>query len=171
MARRVIKIIGSIDSDSYREFSDSIDELTADSHKPITIELCSEGGDSYIGLAFYAKIKTCGCKITIKAYGHVMSAATIILLAGDVRVMHKDCWFMIHDDSQQLTAENGRIAMSEAKQLDALEQHWASIMARHTPLDTYTWRQMSKDTSYLTAKECLQHKIINKIFGDSHEAA
>lgn len=165
MARRVVKIIGSIDSDSYREFSDSIDELTAHSHKPITIELCSEGGDSYVGLAFYAKIKTCGCPVTIKAYGHVMSAATIILLAGKKRLMHQDCWFMIHDDSQQLNVENGKIAMSEAKQLEDLETHWSLIMARETNHSADDWREMSKKTTYVTAADCFHLGVVHALFG------
>lgn len=165
MARRALKITGTIDNDSYRKFSFQLDALIAKSHKPIEIELCSEGGDSYFGLAFYARIKTCGCPVTIKAYGHVMSAATVILLAGNIRQMHGDCWFMIHDDDEDMDTRNTRVAINSAKHMDNLEIHWAEIMARHTDITVDMWREMSDKTTYLTALQCKKFGVIHEIFG------
>lgn len=165
MSKRVIKIIGQLDSEAYRTFSDELDVLENQSNKPITIELCSEGGETYIGLAIYGKLKTSKCRTIIIAYGQVMSAATIILAAGDKRVIHVDAWFMIHDDIQRIRADNTTIAISEATQTEKLEGHWAKIMARETGTPEITWREFSRKTTYLDADQCVLLGVADEVLG------
>jgi ATP-dependent Clp protease protease subunit len=163
--KRLVRIVGSIDPENYLQFTEAMKELEDASDAPITIELCSHGGDTYVGLAFYGRITCSPCKITIKAFGQVMSAATIIFVAGDVRIMHKDAWFMIHDDSQRIKADNGQIAISEAMHSEQLEYHWADILARHTKLSLEEWRALSKRTTYLSASRCLEGGVTDEILG------
>lgn len=147
--KRIIRIIGEINYEVLSNFSNELAALESESHQDITVELCSEGGDTYAGLGFYSKIVNSPCDITVKAFGCVMSAATVILSAGDRRMMHKDCWMMVHDDSQHVDAPNGRIAVSEAKHLDELENHWAEILSRCCEVNPELWREMSLKTTYL----------------------
>lgn len=164
MKGRTISIIGEISSEGFQVFNDEMRELELSPNKPITIELCSHGGETYPALAFYARITTSPCVVTIKASGQVMSAATIILASGDRRLMHQDCWFMVHDDSQRIRSDNGVMARSEAEHKDLLETHWASILARHTNLIASDWRELSRKTSYLSSEECLKAGVIDEIF-------
>lgn len=160
---RIIRLFDGIDSDSLLEFSERLEELEK-TLKPITVELCNPGGDTYVGLAFYSKITNSKCKITIKAVGHVMSAATIILAAGHKRIMDKDCWFMVHDDCMKIKADSGEIAISLAKHKECVEFQWAEILSRKSNKDAYWWRIRSKETTYMTAEECLKVGIIDEIY-------
>ncbi len=63
---------------------------------PITILMNNIGGDVYHMWAMYDLIKGCKSHITIKAVGYCMSAATVILQAGDERVLSPNAGFMVH---------------------------------------------------------------------------
>lgn len=164
---RVIRIIGQLDSDNFSIFCEELAQLESESTtKHITIELCSEGGDTYVALGYYAKIRMSPCFIDIYAFGQVMSAATVVLAAGDKRKMHVDTWFMIHDESQRVRADNTKIARSEAEHKDELEMHWSEIMARHSKMSPSYWRQQSENTTYLTAPQCLNTGIVDLLVED-----
>lgn len=160
---RKIKIIGDIDSDNYEVFSEKMDELEAASKKPIHIELCSGGGETYVGLAYYGRIKSSPCPVHITAYGQVMSAATIILAAGTVRIMQGDAWFMVHDDALSVKEPTRIRAVVEFSHHETVERQWAEILSRHSKVDKDIWREWSKDTRYLNAADCLEIGIIDKI--------
>lgn len=161
---RILRIISSINIEGLNEFSQELDELLAKSNDSILIELCSDGGDAYAGIGYHSKIIQAPCTIRVDAFGHVMSAATVILAAADWRVMHKDTWFMVHADSQKVRAETGAIAISEARHNIQLENHWAHILARHSNKSAKWWRMVSDRTTYMTAKDCLKIGIIDEIY-------
>lgn len=161
---RKIKIIGSIDSDNYNIFVQEMDVLEEKSTKPIHIELSSEGGDTYIGLAYYGRIISSPCDIIITAYGQVMSAATIILAAGDRRRMHKEAWFMVHDDSTKVRENTKITADIIYDHMENVEQQWASILAKHSNQSKELWRKASKDTTYLNAESCLFVGLVDEVF-------
>jgi len=64
--------------------------------KPFTIIMNNPGGDWYHGMAIYDAIKTSKNHITIKVFGHAMSMGSIILQAGDERIMAPNSSLMIH---------------------------------------------------------------------------
>lgn len=161
---RKVKIIGEISHESYRDFSDEMDELEK-SKKPIEIELCSGGGDTYAGLAFYARITQSPCKTIIRAYGNVMSAATVILIAGTTRYMHKDAWFMVHDEGLKVREPNQIRSNSEFNHHETVEHQWAEILNRHSKISQAQWRELSKNTTYYTAMQCMSLGIVDYILG------
>lgn len=82
---------------------DSVDEAIANFHilesinqQPITFFLNSYGGDVFQALGLYDFIKTLQSEVTIKAVGACMSGATIILQAGDKRLISTNTTFMMH---------------------------------------------------------------------------
>lgn len=81
MAQRVIKNLHILDS-----ASDS----------PITIIMNNIGGNVFHGMAIYDAIKACRSRIVIKATGHVMSMGSLILQAGDERILSPHAIMMIH---------------------------------------------------------------------------
>ncbi len=149
-----ILIIGSIDNDNFKVFCEEMTELEK-TPGDIHITLCSEGGDSYVGLAYYGRIVNSSCRTIITVYGMAFSAATIILAAGNHRIMHADSYFMVHDEECESSAE--------FQHMEVLETHWASILARHSNLSKQEWRQNSKETTYLNAQECLKIGLIDAV--------
>lgn len=162
---RVLRIIGQIDSDSFSVFCEELSQLEKESKKPVTIELCSEGGDTYVGLAFYGRIKKSPCRINVLAYGYVMSAATIILVAGHARTMQSEAWFMVHDDKDMLRVRenNKQAANTEYDHAERIEQQWARILARHTAKSPEFWREASRKTTYLSALDCVRLGLVEKL--------
>jgi ATP-dependent Clp endopeptidase proteolytic subunit ClpP len=68
----------------------------------IEIIFTSPGGDVISGLALFdyiQELRASGHKVTTKAQGYAASMASILLQAGDVRVMNAEAWLLIHEAS------------------------------------------------------------------------
>lgn len=161
--KRKINIIGAIDHENYQTFAERMDELEAESHKPITIELCSEGGDTYVGIAFYSRIRSSPCTTTVLIRGQAMSAASIIACGADRRQMQRDSWFMIHDDTYPLKGTDRTVLANECDHHETMEQAWAEILARHSNLAADNWRDMSRVTTYVSAEDCHAFGLIDEV--------
>lgn len=70
-----------------------LENISAD---PITIIMNNIGGDTMHGFAIYDAIKNCRCHVTIKGTGNIMSMATVILQAGDERLLSEHTTVMLH---------------------------------------------------------------------------
>jgi ATP-dependent protease ClpP protease subunit len=155
--KRTLSIIGEISDESLKEFYTDIALLESENSKPITVELCSAGGDTYAGLAYYGRLMTSPCEIVVKAYGAIMSAATVVLAAGDIRKMHWSAWFMVHEDIQETPST------AAAKHYLRLEKQWADILAMHSNQSTEFWLEAASKTTYLSAKECFQLGLVSEL--------
>lgn len=158
-----LHIVGDISAESFLKFSE---ELAAVEKKgidePIVIELSSGGGVAYDGLAFYSRIRLSPCGFIIMAYGLVASAASIILMAGDVRIMTKESWFMVHEDSGGVEGEVN-VMEREIKHMRRMEEQWNCILTKHSKVTKGVWEKMNKETTYLTAQQCLSLGIVDLI--------
>ena len=144
---------------------------------PITLLLNTPGGDYNDGIAVYDLIKSLKSPITIIGMGKVFSMGSIILQAGEKRVLTKNTHVMIHDGNDGY--------MGDTKSFE----RWAEIakLIRETMYQIYYERMKEKskkitlkqiedlcdhDTIY-TAEEAvkigLADEIITKIKGDQNE--
>lgn len=71
-------------------------DLPRSANKPITVMLNSPGGEEYQGQAIFDAIRDCDSEIIVKVYGQASSMGSIILQAGDHRVMMPNAIVMIH---------------------------------------------------------------------------
>lgn len=165
---KVALVYGEINFDSYKKFRKAAGKLLAQNSSCLEIELSSCGGDTYAGLAFYgliSSLKKNGTTVTIRCYGAANSAASIILASGNHRIMQKDAWFLVHDDVDDEEGDypSKVVERSEEAQKERMEVQWSEILARHSKIPAPKWRQMSKKTTYLSAKECLELGVIDEI--------
>ncbi|MBN8494930.1 MAG: Clp protease ClpP, partial [Burkholderiales bacterium] len=79
---------------SAKEF---IDALKAHAGKKVTLSINSPGGSVFDALAMYNALRAHGAEITAKVMGVAASAASIIFMAGDKRVMPENAFLMIHN--------------------------------------------------------------------------
>lgn len=88
-------ILGSISKgkDSIKTF------LEGAGNKDVVFNIASEGGSILEGLAIAGMIAEYAGNTTSKGIGVVASAATIIMLAADKKLMTKNSFFMIHNSS------------------------------------------------------------------------
>lgn len=161
---RKINIIGEIDDTSYAEFVEQLDDLESIIDDDITIELNSCGGDAISALAFYDRIRLSKNNITIYVLGAAQSAAVVILAAGDKRIMSKNAWVMVHEDTIVLP-EDARVSDVEknAQVSRRLEDQWNKILEQETGTSAETWEQLHAEETYLDANECLKLGLVDKI--------
>lgn len=160
---RKLYLHGEINERLFVKFSKKLDALIAEDDRSfIEIELSSEGGLPYWALAIYGKIVDCPAPVQIAAIGPVMSAATILLVASEHRYCTEGSWFMVHDASERSEGTSNALRR-HATQVEREEQQWAEILAGATDLPAEEWRKMSRQTTYLDAKQMLQFGIVNQI--------
>lgn len=161
-SKRIIRVIGDIDEDSFKEFSEELSQLEGESNKPITLELCSGGGDAYAALAFHGRMIESACSMTVIVYGQASSAAVLILASGDARFMEAAAWVMVHEDSGKQVGTVVELER-EAAHSRRMEVQWAHLLEVHTGTPASKWSELHKATTYLTAQECLKLGLIDKI--------
>lgn len=101
--RRIYRFVSDVSSSSVKS---CMDELTIWSRlEPgcaIEVVFTSPGGEVVAGMAlwdFLQELRRDGHHLTTTARGYAASMAGILLQAGDVRVMGKESWLLIHEAS------------------------------------------------------------------------
>jgi ATP-dependent protease ClpP protease subunit len=161
--RRKIYITGTIDEEAFLRFSKRLTVLEEQDNGPIDVELYSYGGEAYSALAFAARMRHSRCHIVVRAYGLVASAAVLILAAGDERMMSKEAWAMVHEDSGdagELTTTQQEVVAIHGRKM---ELHWCHQLAVRTKASANKWLELHTATTYLNAKECLKLGLVDKI--------
>ena len=79
---------------SAKEF---IAELKQYAGQAITLTINSPGGSVFDALAIYNALRNSGGEVTTKVMGVAASAASLIFMAGDKRVMPENTFLMIHN--------------------------------------------------------------------------
>jgi ATP-dependent Clp endopeptidase proteolytic subunit ClpP len=63
----------------------------------ITVSINSPGGSLFDALAMYHSLRASGAKVTTKVVGIAASAASVVFMAGDKRVMPENTLLMVHN--------------------------------------------------------------------------
>lgn len=160
---RLINVFGEINDESYIKFARRLTRLLEESHEPIGLRLISEGGSATAALAYYDSIRRSPAPITITATGLVASAATLILAAGNYRIMTKNAWVMVHEDS----CGDDIVKVSEleraAKHMRQMEDQWNALLSERTKASAKVWAELNLIDNYLSAETCLELGLIDEI--------
>lgn len=130
--------------------------------EPIKIILNSPGGDVYQGLAIYDAIKRSPCHITIIATGQCMSAASIILQAGDKRVLSKHCIVMIHDGYDSNSGTPAHV-LKWAKFGLKINDMMYDIYTEGAGHNSGYWKRKCQEDYILTAEQALAEGLADEI--------
>jgi ATP-dependent Clp protease protease subunit len=167
---RIIYLQGEVDEVMYSKFIKLLkylDKTIGD----IEIILNSTGGCVTSGLAMHDAIKACINPVTIKAYGAVMSIASIILQAADKRIISPYCRIMIHRGHTEIIGDfnNVKKAFEEEKELDKiLCDIYMDKMTEINPEFKRSQLDRLMDTdSYFSATKALELGLVDEIEGDS----
>lgn len=160
---RIITINNEIDSAEFQKIDAGLSEMESDSRKSVTIRINSPGGSVYDALAIIGRLKASKCKIITEGFGHIMSAATLILACGDERRMSKFAWFMIHEASYSVDGKHKEIKAAVA-QNEREEIQWAKWMEEFSERDAKFWKKTAdeKDT-YYTPEELKELGVVDEI--------
>lgn len=129
-------------------------QLASVQSKQLEVEISSPGGDVYAALAMYNALRASGKEVVTKVMGVAASAASLVFMAGDKRVMPKNTQLMIHNP--------WTVAMGNASELrdtaDALEKIGDSIRATYASrsgLDDAKLNDMLSKDTWINADEAL----------------
>lgn len=86
-----------VDSISIAQVIKNLQILEHKKVAPISFVLNSCGGDWYSGIALYDMIKALKSEVTIIGMGQLFSMGSVIMQAGDKRVLTEHSKFMLHD--------------------------------------------------------------------------
>lgn len=77
--------------------ADFVEEISAITAPEIEVQINSPGGDVFDGLAIYNALRLHKAKVTTRVDGLAASAASVIVQAGDRRIMVESAQLMIHE--------------------------------------------------------------------------
>jgi len=168
--RRVF--IGDIDADTVDAAIKGMYLMeTEDKKEPIELFISSYGGTIYDALALYDIINTIRCPIHTFGYGKVMSAAPLLLAAGD-----KDCrWvaanvtLMHHDWSEEIEGRGEKLK-ADVKHSEALGKRWTELLANHSNQTFKWWNDRAKKSAdfYFGADEAIEWGIADAIWNEKN---
>jgi ATP-dependent Clp protease protease subunit len=124
---------------------------------PVEIALASRGGDCMAGFRFVEDLRRMQrhhrVEITTRASGYAASMASIMLQAGDRRVIGPDSRLMIHAPSQEIS---GRLPLLQAKvrELEHTYERMLAIYAERSPADPADFRsRIARETDWFMSPE------------------
>ncbi|KKM89754.1 hypothetical protein LCGC14_1245490 [marine sediment metagenome] len=79
--------------------------LRREGNDPVILHMQTCGGDYDHGMSIYNTIRSMPYHITILVYTYAQSMSSIILQAGDLRLMQPDSYFMVHKGDIEMSGE------------------------------------------------------------------
>lgn len=165
LKNRIINITGEIHEGTWDIFNVGMTYMENLGKGDITVTIASEGGSTYYAMSIVSRMKESKCKTVTKGYGHVMSAATLILASGTRRRLISDeAFFMWHEASY---AVDGRHSENKAtvRQIEREENLWCNKMAERTKKNAKFWKEKGVGIdAYFNAEQLVKMGIADEIF-------
>ena len=122
----------------------------------LTINLNSGGGSVFHGISIYNRLKNHNGKVTVSVDGYACSAASIIMLAGDERIMQSGSLVMIHEASSW-TMGNKRHMRKEADLLEKIEDNIVNIYEQYTSLSREELKELIEAETWFNGEEAVKY--------------
>lgn len=137
-----------------------------DPGEPITIRINSPGGSVLDGFALLdtiLRLRRKGHKVTTHGLGMVASMATILMQAGDERVLDKNAWFMIHEVSAGTSGKASDME-DELRFVKKLQDRLLDILSERSTLSkTQIKRRWTKKDDWMSADEALALGFVDRV--------
>jgi len=129
---------------------------------PVFLHINSQGGDYFSGLAGGAHISKSRCPVISIVEGQAASAATIMSVKAQQRIITPYSYMLIHEISSGFWGK-----VSDMKQEFAncvkLEKGIVNIYNEYTALTESQIKRILKTDTYWDANECLKNGLVDKI--------
>lgn len=138
------------DKDAYSIVKD-LQELDADN---VNVHINSYGGEVSEGLAIYNTLKNSKFKVTTYCDGFACSAASVIFMAGDERIMNSASLLMIHN-AWSYGYGNAKELRKQADDLEKITQASVNAYMSRVSISEAELKQKMDEESWITAEEAL----------------
>lgn len=146
--------VGFRDYDGDGFLAQEVLEALAEAEGDITVRINSGGGIAWDGIAIFNALAAHQGHVTTVVDGVAASAASLIAMAGETRVMREGALFMIHD-AAGLTMGDAEAHRKTITVLDKLSDQYAGIYARRSGGEAKAERRKMKAETWLDAEEAV----------------
>ena len=128
-----------------------LDSLSPEGTRPIYVRLNCSGGDVLAGMAIYDAITSCVNKVIVYAH-NAMSMGSIILQAGDERILYPNATVMIH---------NGTVSRAGSpKTVENWQKYDKSMDTRHEDIYLAKIKEKKPRFTRKQLQDMLEHDTI-----------
>lgn len=164
---RQLNIFGPIYGPSVDTWIDTLEHWERrDPGEPIVIRINSPGGDVLDGFALLdtiLRLRRKGHKITTHGLGMIASMATILMQAGEERILDQNAWFMIHEVSAGVRGKSSEME-DELNFVKKLQDRLLDILAeRSTLTKAQIKRRWKKKDDWMSADEALTLGFVDRV--------
>jgi ATP-dependent Clp protease protease subunit len=164
--RRVF--IGDISHDSVDAAVKGLYLMETDSEdEPCEMFISSYGGTLYDALALYDIMNTLSCPVHTFAYGKCMSAAPMLLAAGEAgkRWVAPHVAFMHHDWSENVEGKGAEVEAA-IKHSAKLGNQWFNVLASVSKKTYKWWHDRAKKSAdfYFSADEAIEWGLADQVW-------
>jgi ATP-dependent Clp endopeptidase proteolytic subunit ClpP len=142
-----------------------------DPGEPIVVQINSPGGSVTDGLAIYdtlMRLRRKGHHVVTHGMGFVASMASVLLQAGDERIMDARAKLMLHEGSIQISGNGVSLSQGEREDLEALNKLLMTdivgiLTERSNLTPTRLKNKWRRKDWYLTAQEALDLGFVDRV--------
>ena len=155
----IVKYEWSASATSSFTLANKIKDSTA---KNINVHINSYGGEVAEGLAIYNSLKNSKATVTTVCDGCACSAASVVFMAGDKRVMSDASWLMIHN-AWTYTQGNAEELRKAADDVEKISEVAANAYKSVMTISEDELKKMLDEETIITAKEALSYGFATEI--------
>ena len=122
----------------------------------ITVHINSYGGDVGEGLAIYSQLSQFTGHVKTLVDGFACSAASVVFMAGDERIVPESGLLMIHNAWVQNVSGNSNELRKCAEDLDKITQPSLDIYCAKTKLEEAKVKELMDKETWITSKEAIE---------------
>ena len=167
-------IFGSISSYPWREKDKDayaiVKELSELEVDEIDVHINSTGGAVAEGLAIYNVLKNSGIKVTTYCDGFACSAASVVFMAGDERVMNEASLLLIHN-AWTYAQGNAADFRKAAEDLDTITQASVKSYMRHVNISEEELKRMMSEETWISAEDAKKMGFATKVLEEKVDEA
>lgn len=167
-------IFGNITSYPWKEKDKDaygvVKELRDTEAKNINVHINSYGGEVAEGLAIYNTLKNHSAHVTTICDGFACSAASVIFMAGDKRIMNEASLLMIHN-AWTYASGNADDLRKEAEDLDKITEASINAYMSRVSISEEDLKKKMDDETWITAEEAVADGFATGIMEDDDEGA
>jgi ATP-dependent Clp protease protease subunit len=152
---------------SAKQFVRDLQELDVDT---ITLRLNSPGGDVYDGVAIFNALVDHPAKVRVKVDGLAASIASIIMLAGDERIVGMGAEVMVHNPWTFAMGESDDLRKT-ADRLDEIRESILDVYEQRTTMSREDAASFMDDETWFRAGDALEHGFATVVEEQPEEAA
>lgn len=136
----------------------------------IDVYINSYGGEVAEGLAIYNALKRHKASVTTYCDGFACSIASVIFMAGDVRIMNESSLLMIHN-AWTMAAGNAEELRKQADDLEKITQASVEAYKANSNLSEEEIKALMDDETWLLPEEALEYGFATAIGASERQAA